>query len=228
MLESAEKAYVRHFGFISALCFKCIWNAFCIKILLVNKKVTWVWFWRNHLFCSSWLLLLSLQGAFARWIQRFHGSKQVSHLDFTDKETGTCRGWLIPSDSPRSPPWVKVRTHFFFFFLTCVFCLLLHTFIHCIQKEEKGRIKEGNGFSTVFSACHFHYNYLNHLFCLEQAKEFDIKKLNCHSVQQRRASEMGPYFRMREWISILSGVFVTFSEAQCQYLITTLWKISGL
>lgn len=116
MLESAEKAYVRHFRFISALCFKCIWNAFCIKILLVNKKVTWVWFWRNHFFCSSWLLLLFLQGAFARWIQRFHGGKQVSHLDFTDKETGTCRGWLIPSDSPRSPPWVKVRTHYFFFF----------------------------------------------------------------------------------------------------------------
>lgn len=64
MLESAEKAYVRHFRFISALCFKLIWNVFCIKILLVNKKVAWVWFKKNYIFSgSSPVLRLFFPGA---------------------------------------------------------------------------------------------------------------------------------------------------------------------
>lgn len=76
MLESAEKAYGRHFGFISALCFKLIWNAFCIKILLVNKKVTWVWFcWNPVFFSLGWLFLLQKSFPLSiYWVPRQRGS----------------------------------------------------------------------------------------------------------------------------------------------------------
>lgn len=69
------------------------------------------------------------------------------------------------------------------------------TVLFTIFNTRKRKNPRRNGRSTVFTACHFHHNYLNHLFCLEQAKEFDIKKLNCHSIQQSRTLLIGPHFR---------------------------------
>lgn len=90
-----------------------------------------------------------------------------------------------------------------------------------MRKRKNPRM---NGLSTVSSACHFHHNYLNHLFCLEQAKEFDIKKLNCHSVQQSRTLLIGPHFRVENCLSIVSNFI---HNAKCQYLIVTALGISS-
>lgn len=125
------------------------------------------------------------------------------HLSHTDRSYN-----LIKSYSR-----VKVITHFFFWLGYLVYCPtpLFTTF----RKRKKGKITEWNGLSTVFSACHFHYNYLNHLFCLEQAKEFDINKLLSFCTTEKGFSNGTLFQEARVNINFVRG-FVSFSEVKCQ------------
>lgn len=134
MLESAEKAYIRHFRFISALCFKCIWKCLLHKNSFGQQKSN------LGLILKEPSLLLKLTpppfspGSLCQVEAKVLPKKIIPSSGFYGRGN---RDPQRSTDSQVISP-VKVRTHFF---LTCIFCLLPHTFIHCIYKEEKGRIK---------------------------------------------------------------------------------------